>query len=199
MSFMEKLCEKIASKVFTIFPVWILTNIGVILNLTFKVWTKYYDEHQLIISKVTEWYTLWEDKLQLETCKNDPGRLGNFKALREEEKREKRVKNKLPKVVEDIERLAKQYKSDKGQDFLIHGMIFTELNSYQQTKHDDDVKREREKKKMEKEKLKMLEHTYGSLPTTKQTPLRGNKTLRQVKRLQHDSKVFGKVNNKTRE
>ena len=163
-----------------------------------QTWSKYHDQHQLIISKVTEWKTLWADKLQLETCKNDPGRLGNFKALREEEKREKRVKNKLPKVVEDIERLAKQYKSDTGKDFLIHGMVFTDMNTYQQTKHDEEVKQERDKKKLEKEKLKMLEHTYGTLPTSKQTPLRGNRTLRQVKRLQHDTKNFGKVN-KTRE
>eukprot|EP00093_Oithona_nana_P011286 11286.XXX_371448_373447_1 [CDS] Oithona nana genome sequencing. len=157
-----------------------------------QTWSKYHDQHQLIISKVTEWKTLWADKLQLETCKNDPGRLGNFKALREEEKREKRVKNKLPKVVEDIERLAKQYKSDTGKDFLIDGMVFTDINTYQQTKHDEEVKQERDKKKLEKEKLKMLEHTYGTLPTSKQTPLRGNRTLRQVKRLQHDTKNFGK-------
>lgn len=159
-----------------------------------QAWNKYHDQHQLILSKVTEYFTLWEEKKQLETCKNDPGRLGNFKALREEEKREKRVKNKLPKVVEDIERLAKQYRSDTGKDFLINGMVFTDINTYQQTKHDEEVKQERDKKKMEKEKLKMLEHTYGTLPTSKQTPLRGNRTLRQtqVKRLQHDTKNFGK-------
>lgn len=162
-----------------------------------QIWKKYYDQHQLIISKVKEWYTLWEDKLQLETCKNDPGRLGNFKALREEEKRENRVKKRLPKVVEEIERLAKQYKSETAKEFLICGMIFTDMNHHQQAKHDQDVQRERDKKKMEKERLKMHEHTYGSLPPSK-TPLRGNRTMRQVKRLQHETKLIGKVN-KTRE
>ena len=46
-----------------------------------KEWTEFYndDERQKTFLKIDEWFRLWEDRLQLETCMKDPKRLGNFK------------------------------------------------------------------------------------------------------------------------
>lgn len=154
-----------------------------------KAWQKFYEEHRLIISKIDEWYSLWNDRLQLETCIKDPSRLqgrsaGGFKALQDEERKRRRVNKGLPKVVNEIEQLTQQYLSEKGKDFLINGMAFSDLNEYQQTQHDIQVNQEKERKKEEKKRLMVQESIYG---VTK-TPIRGNRTLRQVKRLQHDTK-----------
>lgn len=154
-----------------------------------KAWQKFYDDHRLILSKIGEWYSLWNDRLQLETCIKDPSRLqgrsaGAFKALQDEERKRRRVNKGLPKVVKEIEELTQRYLQEKGKEFLIHGMTFNDLNEHQQTQHEIQVNEEKERKKQEKKRLMVQESIYG---VTK-TPIRGNRTLRQVKRLQHDTK-----------
>jgi len=163
-----------------------------ILNLyesNVKAWKSFYDDHHFIINKIDEWYSLWADRLQLETSMKDPSRLGNFKALREEEKRRNRVNKRLPKIVDEIYKMTSDYLDAKGKDFLIRGMTFNDLNDYQQNKHDIEVQREKEKKKQEKKKLMVQESIYGVGKTVAKTPVRGNRTLRQVKRLQHESRL----------
>ena len=46
-----------------------------------KEWTQYYNDPDRLraFSKIEEWYSLWDDRLKLETCMKDPKRLGNFK------------------------------------------------------------------------------------------------------------------------
>ena len=95
-----------------------------------KTWKSFYDGHHIIIGKIDEWYSLWADRLQLETCMKDPTRLGNFKALREEEKRRNRVNKRLPKVVEEIQKMTSDYLNANGKEFLIRGMSFQDLNEY---------------------------------------------------------------------
>ncbi len=104
-----------------------------------KAWMTFFEDHRLIISKIHEWYGLWNDRLELETCMKDPSRLGNFKMLREEEKKRNRVNKRLPKIVEEIERLAATYHDEKGKDFLIYGLDFHQLNERQQRKHEQAV------------------------------------------------------------
>jgi hypothetical protein len=112
--------------------------------------------------------------------------LGDFRALREEEKLRNRVNKRLPKLVEELERLAEKYIQDNGKDFLICGTTFANLNYHQQERHDMAVQNEKDSKKEEKKKIMMQESLYG---VTK-TPIRGgNRTIRQVKRLQHDSRL----------
>lgn len=158
-------------------------------ELHIKEQKKYFEEHKIIIYKVQEWFELWRDRLELETCGKDPTRLGNFRALREEEKKRNRVNKRLPKVVEEIESLTTQYFEKSGQEFLIKGMTFTEMNMHQQNHHEMEVQQEKERKKAEKKKIMLQETIYG----VSKTPVRGNRTLRQVKRLQHESKSVGKV------
>merc|ERR1711978_362812 len=116
-----------------------------------KEWTEFYndDERQKTFLKIDEWFRLWEDRLQLETCMKDPKRLGNFKVLREEEKMRKRINTKLPKAVEEIRKSLGQLRS-QGKEFKILGMTFEELNEYQETEHDRQVQEERDLKKQEK-------------------------------------------------
>ena len=56
-------------------------NIIFHLQENIKEWTEFYndDERQKTFLKIDEWFRLWEDRLQLETCMKDPKRLGNFK------------------------------------------------------------------------------------------------------------------------
>ena len=46
-----------------------------------KEWTHYYNDPDRLraFAKIEEWYSLWDDRLKLETCMKDPKRLGNFK------------------------------------------------------------------------------------------------------------------------
>ena len=60
----------------------------------------------------------------METQSKDPSRLGNFKVLREEEKRRNKVNKRLPKIVEEIQKLTAKYFDDNGKDFLIQGITF---------------------------------------------------------------------------
>ena len=69
-------------------------------------------------------------------------------------------------------------------------MTFDEMNQHQEIKHEREVSMEKEKKKQDKKKLIASETIYG---VSKVTPRSANKTVRQVKRLQHDSKLLGKV------
>merc|ERR1711874_943790 len=68
-----------------------------------KKWKTFYDDPARIraLAKIDEWFSLWDDRLKLETSMKDPKRLGNFKALREEEKMRKKVNTRLPKVVDE--------------------------------------------------------------------------------------------------
>ena len=75
----------------------------------------------------------------------------------------------------------------KGKDFMVHGMTFDELNEHQENDHDQKVQEEKERKKEEKKKLMVQESIFG---VVSKTPIRGgNRTLRQVKRLNQDSKM----------
>ena len=65
-----------------------------------------------------EWYLLWEDRVELETCTKDPSRLGNYRALREEERRRNRVNKRFPKLVLEIESLCAQYQKQNNKDFI---------------------------------------------------------------------------------
>merc|ERR1712062_715422 len=49
-------------------------------------WKKFHDNHLALFIKIEKWFSLWDDRLQLESQTKDPSRLGNFKVLREEEK-----------------------------------------------------------------------------------------------------------------
>ena len=68
-------------------------------------------------------------------------------------------------------------------------MTFDELNQHQEIKHEREVSMEKEKKKQDKKRLIASETIYGVSNVTRSA----NKTVRQVKRLQHDSKLLGKV------
>ena len=64
------------------------------------------------------------------------------------------------------------------------------MNGPQENDHDRKVQEEKERKIEEKKKILVQESIYG----VAKTPNRGgNRTLRQVKRLQHESKVVGKT------
>jgi len=158
-----------------------------------KKWTCFYEDPDRMrtLSKIEEWFSLWDDRLKLEISMKDPKRLGNFKVLREEEKMRKRINTKLPKVVEEIKKNLGQLRG-QGKEFKILGMTFEELNEYQETEHDRQVQEERDLKKQEKMKTVSQESIYG---VKKTTSLQGNKSVRsenktlkpQVKRLQHSS------------
>ena len=97
----------------------------------------------------------------------------------------KKVNTRLPKAVEDIQKWMNELKP-LGKEFKVHGMTFEELNEHQENDHDQKVQEEKERKKEEKKKLMVTESIYG---VTK-TPIRGgNRTLRQVKRLNQDTKL----------
>ena len=97
--------------------------------------------------QIEKWFSLWDDRLQLESQTKDPSRLGNFKVLREEEKRRKRVNQGLPKIIEEIKALTQEYFDQNGKEFLIRGMTFDELSDHKEAKHDQEVTMEKEKKK----------------------------------------------------
>ena len=46
-----------------------------------KKWTCFYEDpdRMRILSKIEEWFSLWDDRLKLEISMKDPKRLGNFK------------------------------------------------------------------------------------------------------------------------
>ena len=137
-----------------------------------------------------EWYNLWAERLELESSK-DPGRLGNFRALREEEKRRNRVNKRLPKVVEEIKKLTENFQLEHDKTFLIKGKLFSQINDDQQTNHAIDVKNEKERKKQERKQMLVQETIYG---VQTKTPIK-NKNMSQVKRLKNFVKPVGKVLN----
>ena len=61
-----------------------------------------------IYLKIDEWYSLWQDRLKLETNK-DPGRLGNFKV---------RYKKKIIEITPLLPILKLKRKKDKDQEFF---------------------------------------------------------------------------------
>ena len=145
----------------------------------------------LFFFKVNEWFSLWDDVAQLEEKGKDPSRLGNFRALREEEKQRGRVKKRLPVLVKELTDLTQKYFSEHGKDFLINGSTFENLNISKESKRQNEKSMEMDKKKAEKMKTNLTETIYGSVP--KKTPMSANRTVRQVKRLQHDTKLLSKV------
>jgi len=159
-----------------------------------KEWTQYYSDPDRLraFSKIEEWYSLWDDRLKLETCMKDPKRLGNFKALREEEKMRKRVNTKLPKAVDEIMKIMSNLES-QGKEFKVRGMTFDELNEFQEAEHDRQVQEERNQKKAEKSKIIAQESVYGIVKTPNRGVVGKDKTMNKVKRLQHDSKVHSSL------
>jgi len=154
-----------------------------------RSWKQYFKNHEAIFSKVNEWYELWAVQLELETCAKDPTRYGNFRALREEEKRRNRVNKRLPKVVEEIESLTKQFRREQDKEFLINGQTFDQVNIAQKTKHEIDVQKQKDKKKEERRQMMVQETIYG---VTK-TPNRTKPTVQnQVKRLKNVAKPIVK-------
>merc|ERR1712141_560257 len=110
-------------------------------------WKKFHDNHLALFIKIEKWFSLWDDRLQLESQTKDPSRLGNFKVLREEEKRRKRVNQGLPKVIDEIKTLTQEYFDQNGKEFLIRGMTFDELSHHKEAKHDQEVSMEKERKR----------------------------------------------------
>jgi len=159
-----------------------------------KEWTHYYNDPDRLraFAKIEEWYSLWDDRLKLETCMKDPKRLGNFKALREEEKMRKRVNTKLPKAVDEIIKIMSNLQS-QGKEFKVRGMTFDELNEFQEAEHDRQVQEERNQKKAEKSKIIAQESVYGIVKTPNRGVVGKDKTMNKVKRLQHESKVHSSL------
>jgi len=155
-----------------------------------KKWTSFYEDpdRNRTLFKIEDWFSLLNDRLKLELSMKDPSRLGNFKALGEEEKMRKKVNTKLPKTVEEIKTMIGQLCS-QGKEFKIYGMTFEELNDYQETEHNRKVQEERDLKKHEKMKTVSQESIYGVKKASGNKTIRSeNKTLKpQVKRLQHSS------------
>ena len=87
--------------------------------------------------------------------------------------------------------MTQKYFSEHGKDFLINGSTFENLNISQEVKKQNEKSMEMDKKKAEKMKTNLTETIYGSVP--KKTPMSANRTVRQVKRLQHDTKLLSKV------
>lgn len=144
---------------------------------------QFYNEHRMLLTKVEEWRNLWQDRLELENTQKDPRRLGNFRALREEEKRRNRVNKRLPKIEAEIHVALNTYEATRGTPFLVDGVPFMELCERQTVTHDHKIRREKENKLALKKQLTLQESRYG---TTPKTPIRGVVKGKDVKRLQHD-------------
>jgi hypothetical protein len=62
--------------------------------------------------------------LLLERKSKDPSRLGNYKALAQEEKDRKRVNTRLPKIKEKLFAAIESYEVEHGCAFLVGGVPF---------------------------------------------------------------------------
>lgn len=155
-----------------------------------KEWTQYYNDPDRLraFSKIEEWYILWDNRLKLVTCMNDPKRLGNFKAHREEEKMRKRVNTKLPKAVAEIRKIISSQQS-QSKEFKVQGMTFDELNEFQEAEHDRQVQEERNQNMAEKSKIIAQESVYGIVKTPNRGVVGKDKTMNKVKRPQHESRL----------
>ena len=67
---------------------------------------------------------------------------------------------RLPKVVEEIESLTKQFRREQDKEFLINGQTFDQVNIAQKTKHEIDVQKQKDKKKEERRQM-MVQVQYG--------------------------------------
>ena len=76
-----------------------------------KLWNNFYNDEDRMKTflKIDEWYSLWQDRLKLETCTKDPGRLGNFKV---------RYKKKIIEITPLLPILKLKRKKDKDQEFF---------------------------------------------------------------------------------
>ena len=133
-----------------------------------------------------EWYLLWEDRVELETCTKDPSRLGNYRALREEERRRNRVNKRFPKLVSEIESLCERYQNQNNKDFMIEGRSFYETSKSKEENHAAEVLKEKERKKEERKQMMVQETIYGAQPR-RGTPIKKNLTA--VKRLKNSVKA----------
>lgn len=111
-----------------------------------KHWQRFCDKNRDVLNKVHEWFELWRDRFHLEVNCNDPSRLGDFRALRDEERRRNKVNKRLPKLTQEIGNLMAK------TEIMIGGKPWPQVCKDQERRHDFDVQKAKEKLKIASKK-----------------------------------------------
>ncbi|CAF1006146.1 unnamed protein product [Brachionus calyciflorus] len=127
-----------------------------------------YEECQNLYEKTTEWTQLWNKFVQFEEKTKDPLR---FKQrgynMLEEEKQRKKFNNELPKLEEDLKKLALEYAEiNGGQEFSVFGQSFTDYILTTKLDYEESKQKEKIEKQVLKDTQKKNESRFGSKPKT---------------------------------
>ena len=141
-----------------------------------------YEENATLYEKCTRWIDMWAEFVAFEEKTKDPLRLKQrgYNMLTEEKER-KTYNGALPKLEEDIQRLAAEYKeTNGGQVFKIFNDSYDDYIYKKSLDHEESKKTQRIEKQIMKTMINKNETRYGSKPAT---PL----ALQQIKRKQQET------------
>ena len=128
-----------------------------------------YAESQALYEKTAKWIELWDEFIAFEDMKTkDPARfkIRGYNML-EEEKSRKNFQSQLPKLEEEIQKLASEYEQiNGGQEYTVFGLPMTEFMHRKKLDYEESKMNERKEKQMIKENMKRNESKYGSKPVT---------------------------------
>ena len=127
-----------------------------------------YTESQALYEKTAKWIELWNEFIAFEEKTKDPQRfkIRGYNML-EEEKSRKAFQTQLPKLEDEIQKLASDYESmNGGQEYTVFGLSMTEFMHRKKLDYEESKMNERKEKQMIKENMKRNESKYGSKPIT---------------------------------
>lgn len=127
-----------------------------------------YEEFEALYEKVGKWMKLWHEFVQFEEKTKDPQR---FKQrgynMLEEEKQRKTFQNQLPKLEDELNQLAVEYRNTNGgQDFTIQGMKYNEFIHVKRVDYEEGKELEKREKQIMRDTMKKNESRFGSKPMT---------------------------------
>lgn len=127
-----------------------------------------YTENQALYEKTAKWIDLWEEFIKFEEKTKDPNRfkIRGYNML-EEEKSRKAFNSQLPKLEEDIYRLAGEYEQmNGGVEFAVHGLNVAEFVARKKCDYEESKNAEKKEKQILRENMKRNESRFGSKPMT---------------------------------
>ena len=127
-----------------------------------------FEECQALYEKTTEWSNLWNKFVQFEEKTKDPMR---FKQrgynMLEEEKQRKKFNSELPKMEDELKKLAIEYaEMNGGQEFSVFGQPFGDFLLTTKLDYEESKQKEKIEKQVLKDTQRKNESRFGSKPKT---------------------------------
>jgi hypothetical protein len=127
-----------------------------------------YQESQTLFEKTKKWLDTWEEFLLFDERTKDPARLKKrgYNML-EEEKQRKQFQTQMPKLEDEINKLAAEYEKMNAKKFCINGIYYIDYISGKKQEHEENKIIERKEKQiMRGDTLKPNQSKYVFKATT---------------------------------